>query len=297
MAEQTKKQATNTFTIVGTLKSVEYRNKEKMAEQVSARAVIESLIGGITKSFEVEFFSKAVTAAGAPNKLYAAYCDLEKNIGKKIKVNGELRENRYYSATKESVVSTNTLSGRFINYNPSDSDTATFEFQGFVVRELSEKTNKDGEVYQYNLSIGQEGFKENSLNVITFNVDVNPESSGIVSYIRDNYTSGSSVIVIGELDFQNKTTTKEISQEGGFGGPIVREYTNTYRNYFVTQGTAPISPSEDKALYNDEKIAALIEAYKANDVKLQEDAKEDTKAAPAQSAPAPAAKKRTGSLI
>lgn len=298
MAE--KKNLTNTFTVVGHLKSVEFRNQEKQAEQVSARAVIESEIEGRTKEYEIEFFSKAVTNAGAPNKLYAAYIDLGKNIGKKIKVNGEFRENRYYSSTKGAVVSTNVLSGRFINYDVKDADSATFEFQGFVIKELTEKQNKNNEVYQYNIGIAQEGYKENSLTVINFNVSTEPESADVVNTIRDQYTIGASVTVVGDLDFYTETTTSEINQEGSFGKPIVREYTNTYRNYFITGGFAPFLPDDEKAFYNDEKIAALVQAYKANDVELEKAGKEkENTVTPAQST-TPAAKpapKRTGSLI
>ena len=298
MAE--KKNLTNTFTVVGHLKSVEYRNKEKLAEQVSAKATIESEIGGQTKEYEIEFFSKATTAAGAPNKLYATYVDLEKNIGKKIKVTGEFRENRYYSSTKEAVISVNVLSGRFINYDVKDADTATFEFQGFVIKELTEKTNKDGEIYQYNIGIAQEGYKENSLTVINFNVSTEPESSEIVNVIRDQYTIGNSVTITGDLDFYSETTTSEINQEGGFGKPIVREYTNTYRNYFITGGLAPFSPDDEKAFYNDEKIATLVQAYKAHDVELEKEAKEKENTTTPTQSTTPAAKpaaKRTGSLI
>lgn len=297
MAE--KKNLTNTFTVVGHLKSVELRNKDKLAEQVSARAIVESEIGGQTKEYEIEFFSKATTSAGAPNKLYAAYVDLEKNIGKKIKVSGEFRENRYYSSTKEAVVSVNVLSGRFINYDVKDADSATFEFQGFVIKELTEKQNKNGEVYQYNIGIAQEGYKENSLTVINFNVSPEPECAEIVNVIRDQYTVGASVTITGDLDFHTEVSTSEISQEGGFGKPIVREYTNTYRNYFITGGLAPFSPDDEKAFYNDEKIATLVQAYKANDVELEKAATEKANTVtPNQSTPAakPAAK-RTGSLI
>ena len=298
MAE--KKNLTNSFTVVGHLKSVEYRNKDKQAEQVSAKATIESEIGGQTKEYDIEFFSKAVTAAGTPNKLYAAYIDLEKNIGKKIKVSGEFRENRYYSSTKEAVVSTNVLSGRFINYDVKDADSATFEFQGFVIKELTEKTNKDEEIYQYNIGIAQEGYKENTLTVINFNVSTEPESAEIVNVIRDQYALGCSVTITGDLDFYTKTTTSEINQEGGFGKPIVREYTNTYRNYFITGGSAPTSPDDEKAFYNEEKIATLAQAYKAHDVELEKEAKEKENTTTPTQSTTPAAKsavKRTGSLI
>lgn len=295
-----KKTLTNTFTVVGHLKEVEYRNPDKQAEQVSARATIESEINGQTKEYEVEFFSKAVTSQGTPNKLYAAYIDLGKNIGKKIKVSGEFRENRYYSATRETVVGVNTLSGRFINYDIKDADAATFEFQGFVIKELSEKQNKEGEIYQYNIGIAQEGYKENTLTVINFNVSTDPESSDIVNSIRDQYSLGASVTITGELDFHTEVTTSEINNEGGFGKPIVREYTNTYRNYYITGGSAPFLPDDEKAFYNDEQIAALVAAYKAHDVELTKEASEKTdssnKTTTTTSAVKPATKK-TASLI
>ena len=262
-------------------------------------ATIESVIRGKTNSFDVDFFAKAVTANGAPNKLYAAYKDLKKNIGKKVEVTGEFRENRYFSSQKETVVGTNVLSGRFVKTVQGKDDMSKFEFEGFVVKELSEKTRQNGEVYQYTFSLGQEGYKENSLNVIMFNIETSPESNGIVSYVRENYLTGSSVFICGELDFHSETSTVEVNQVGGFGGPIVREYTNKYRNYYVTQGSAPIQPEEEKAYYNNEKIAAMVEAYKAYDVELEKAAKDKAAGTSTEKTTpvAPAQKKRTGSLI
>ena len=294
-----KKELKNYFVVVGRLKAVNFRNEEKKAEQVSARATIESEIEGKTLTFEIDFFSKAVTNAGAPNKLYAAYCDLPNHIGQKIKVTGDFRENRYYDVTKEVIVGSNLLNGRFINYDTQDTDSASFEFQGFIVQGLVEKINKNNEVYGYTISIGQEGYKENSLTVIKFNVEATPENSGNIDYIRENYLPGYSVTVFGKLDFHTEVTTQEIG-EGGFGGPIVREFKNTYRNFYITKGTTPFSPDEDKAFYNDDKIAVLVNSYKSRDVELEKEAKEKNvtpTSTPTSSVSTPAPKKRTGSLI
>lgn len=294
MAE--KQKLSNSFTIIGTLKGVEFKNKDKLAEYVSAIATIDSNIGGVTNNFSVEFFAKAVTNDGKPSKLYSSYKDMEKNIGKRIKVDGELRENRYYNAQRETIVGSNVLSGKFVNFNPTDDDVAKFEFAGFIATELKEKTNKDGEVYSYTIGIGQEGYKENTLNVIQFNIEASPECSNIVSYVRDNYLTGTSVLVTGELDSHVEKTAVTVN-EGGFGGPIVREYSSVRKNFFITQGSAPILA--DKAYYDDNKIAAMVQNYKAHDVEIEKAAKDRAEgiATPAASPAAPTTKKRTGSLI
>ena len=81
-----------------------------------------------------------------------------------------------------------------------------------------------------------------------------------------------------------------------------RTHTQTrpeYRNYFITGGLAPFSPDDEKAFYNDEKIATLVQAYKANDVELEKAASEkENTTTPTQSTPAkPSTPKKTASLI
>ena len=68
----------------------------------------------------------------------------------------------------------------------------------------------------------------------------------------------------------------------------------------ITKGTTPFSPDEDKAFYNDDKIAALVNSYKSRDVELEKEAKEKNvtpTSTPTSPVSAPAPKKRTGSLI
>ena len=257
---------TNTFKIVGRLLSANVRTgnrKDNGNGYISVDVTMSSVIGGKTKEFEVNFFTNELTADKKPSQLYASYAKLPEMVNKKIEVSGEIRENRYYSSNLGQLISTQQLSGRWVRgVAETSADEATYELGGFVVKTILERQNKEGEIYRYDLTIGQSNFSGTSMSMFTLHV--NPNDREIIAGV-DAYNAGDTIWVKGVLDFSVEQVTSKVAHEGGFGEPVTRVYTNRQKNFYITGGSAPI---DNETTYSPETIKALIDAYKAHDVEL-----------------------------
>lgn len=270
---------TNTFKVVGRLLSqdLEIKHRRDNGEAfISGRATISAELSGAKNEFEVSFYANQKTADGKESSLFASYSKIKDLIGKKVEVTGSIAESRFWSTSGNQMVSSQQLNGRFIRgVAESTADEGSFELGGFVVKGLTEKTNKNNEVYRYDLSLGQANYRGDSMSCYT--VHINPADREIVSGVR-NYEVGQTVRVNGDLRFIVTETRSERKNEGGFGEPVVRVYTNKQRNFFVTGGTAAIRDVE-QGMYSSDVIRSLIAAYKARDVELSAKAKDSSQEA------------------
>lgn len=285
----------NSFKVVGKLAEVTIKTDNRKSDgvgYVSATATVVANLDGRDNEFEISFYSSALTADGKENQLYKSYVKMEDLKGKKVEVNGDIRENRFYSTRNEQMGSSQILSGRFIRGTAeSTADCATFEFGGFVARELTEKKNKAGEVYRYDLSLGQANYKGDMASIFTFHVD--PVDANIVKGAQ-GYAAGQTVKIVGNLRFIVETVEAVVNNEGGFGDPITKVYTNKQKNFFIKSGSAAL-PSGQDGYYDKETISALLSAYKAHDVELTAAAKNKGEEKPVSEKPAMTA--RQTSLI
>lgn len=276
---------TNLITIVGRLVSCDMKpgnRKSDGAGYVSGKATVISNIGGVDNEFEINFTTSQTTKDGKESQLYLSYMKMPELIGKKVEISGELRESRFYSSKQEQMVSGLQLSGRFVKgVAETTTDVAKFEFAGFVIEELKERLTKNNEVYRYDISLGQSNYSGTGMSKITLNV--NPADVEIVRGVK-GYQVGQTVRVKGNLNFLVKTVTLEAKNEGGFGEAIVRTYTNKIHNFFITGGSAPITDVANGS-YPMDVIKTLIAAYKANDVKLMDAAKNTSNHVAVESAP------------
>lgn len=267
---------TNTFKIVGKLVSQNLKTgnrKDNGAGFISGKAVVVSNLGGKDCEFEVSFFANQSTQNGKDNQLYVSYSKMSELIGKKVEITGDIRENRFYSARTNEMVSAQQLSGRFIRgVAETSADEGSFEVGGFVVESLKEKRNKNNEIYRYDLALGQSNYSGTNMSRLVFHI--NPSDVEIVKGVSA-YQVGQTVSVYGDLRFYVETITTEKANEGGFGAPVVRTYVNRQHNYFITGGTAAIVAA-DKGMYPSDIIRNLVSAYKARDVELSSKAKESS---------------------
>ena len=145
MTNENKLERKNSFNIVGTLKDAKIRggvNAKNGQEYVSVNAVIESVIGGKTNEYEVEYFANKLTKDGKESQLFVNYSKMPDMIGKKISTSGELRENMFWSTKTNQISSSQRLSGRFVRLAADNTpDAGTFELGGFIARSISEKKN------------------------------------------------------------------------------------------------------------------------------------------------------------
>lgn len=247
---------------------------------ISVNATIQSEIKGKTNTFEVDFYAREMTKDNKVNKLYTTYSEIEDFLNKKVQVSGELTENRFWSSNAGQLVSAQKINGKFIKGElETTADAATFTIGGFVVKELVEKTNKNNEVYRYDLSIGQANYNNTSMNVFVLHVD--PADTEIVRGVK-TYQAGMTVQVKGNLCFTSEQVTV-VDENSGFGEEISRVYTNKQKNYFITGGSNPIK-GEESGQYSMDLIQSLIAAYKQKDVELQSGASAQEAKKPAEKA-------------
>lgn len=268
--EETKLQNTNTFKVVGRLLSADVKEgiSKSGSAYVSATATVQSVIGGVNNEFEIDFYSSKTTSAGKESNLAKSYLKMNELIGKKVEITGSLRENRYFSKNLNQIISAQELAGRFVKgVAETTVDDARWEIGGFVAKTLNERKNKKGEVYRYDVSVAQTNYSGTNLSMYTLHVD--PSRREIIKGV-ENYNVGDTIRLNGVLNFLVETKTTEVNNDGGFGDPVVRTYTNRQKNFYIEGGSAPIT---DNSKYDGQTIHDLIDGYKARDVELSSDAK------------------------
>jgi len=263
----------NTFKVVGKLVSQDLKvgqRKDGKGGFISGNAVVVANLDGRDNEFEISFFTNQSTKDGKESQLFTSYSKLADLVGKKIEVTGDIRESRFWSSNASQMVSSQKLSGRFVRgVSETTADEGSFELGGFVVDVLKEKANKDGDIYRYDLTLGQANYKGD--NMSRFVVHVNPADIEIKKGV-EQYNVGQTVEVYGNLRFIVSKTEVEQKNEGGFGTPIIRTYVNKQHNFFITGGTAAIVDAA-KGMYPSEVIRTLVGAYKARDTELMNAAK------------------------
>lgn len=287
----------NSIKIVGKLTDAQAttgNRKDNGQGYISVDATIESVINGVTNEYKVNFYASQLTKDNKPSKLYESYSKLPEMIGRKVEVDGEIRENRYWSANLNQLISTQLLAGKFVKgVVESAVDTATFVIGGFLVKTPVEKRNKKDEVYRYDVTLGQSNYAGNGMSMITLHI--NPNDRQVVSGVESLYNVGDTVQFTGSLVFKTEIVTVE-DENTAFGAPVTKTYTNRQSNFYIEGGSNPIA--DDRA-YSSDVVSTLINAYKAHDVELQNAAV--SKAPAANTAPvsnaAPTVTKRQTSLI
>lgn len=268
---ETKFQNKNEFKVVGRLTKATLKTGKSTRtgqEYVSATAVVVSNVNGVDNEYEITFFANQMTADNKVSALFTSYSKMPELEGKKVEIKGTLRENRFFSSSLNQIVSTQELSGRFIQGVPESAvDEGSWLISGFIAKSLVEKTNKNGEVYRYDLTVAQTNYDGKSLSMYTLHI--NPIHRNIVAAL-EKYEVGQTLRLNGSLNFKTEVVTVEDKNEGGFGGPVYKTYTNRQKNYFIEQGSAPIV---DETKYDSMTISDLISAYKAKDVELMEKGK------------------------
>jgi hypothetical protein len=249
---------TNTFKVVGRLLNTDVRTgtlKSNGQEYISIDVTVQSTIGGKNNEFEISLFANKLTKDGKPSQLYTSYSKLPELVNKKVEISGDIRENRYFSSNLNQIISTQQLNGRWVRgVADSSADEATYELGGFIVKSLVERQNKAGEVYRYDLTIAQSNYAGNGLSRYTLHVD--PSRRDILAGV-EGYNVGDTVRLNGSLNFTVETVTAASNNDGGFGEPVTRTYTNRQRSFFIEGGSAPI---QDDTAYDNVTIKTLIDA-------------------------------------
>ena len=237
----------------------------------SVDATVSCMLNGQTNVFEINFYSKEMTAKNEVSKLYTSYTKMPELKGRKVEISAEISENRFWSANLGQIASSQKLVGKFIKgVLETEADKALFEVGGFIAKELVEKVNKNNEIYRYDLVLGQANYNNTGMRGITLNIA--PTDRELVAGAK-TYATGMTVFVKGRLESIEQQVTVE-DENSGFGEKIVRVYTNKLKGFYITGGSKPITDPE-KGAYDMATIKGLIDAYKAKDIELMNAAATD----------------------
>lgn len=264
----------NTIKIVGKLTDAQVtigNRKDNGQEYASVDATVVSDINGVSNEYKVNFYTSKMTKDGKVSKLYESYTKLPDLINHKVQIDGDIRENRYWSTKTNQLVSTQILNGKFVKgVVESTADEASFVIGGVLMKTPVERKNKKEEVYRYDISVGQSNYKGDNMTMITLHVD--PARREIISGIENTYQVGDTVQFTGSLVFKVETVTVE-DNNNAFGAPVIKTYTNRQSNFYIEGGSNPIT---DERAYTQEVITQLVSAYKAKDVEIQNAASSKT---------------------
>lgn len=279
----------NDIFIIGTLVDVktDVRTSSENKKYISGKLSIKVVADGVENIIDVSIFSFEKTKDGADSKMFKSYCGLDSLIGKRVRVTGSLGEGSIVDEQSGDVRHFNQINARFVNaaYASDTEDKATFEYAGFVVRELYERKDREDNLLGYRIDVAQANYDDTNCIVLRF--DVHKDDVKKAETISTHYIVGSTVEFSGVLTSVTTTETKTV--EADFGDPIVKTFAKTEKAYTIVSGNLPLDENNDNA-YNDATRRALVAAYKQADVAKVEKARSSaTASAPADNSAAAAA--------
>lgn len=256
----------NEVFIIGTLVDIktDVRTSSENKKYISGKLSIKVVADGVENVIDVSIFSFEKTKDGADSKMFKSYCGLDSLLGKRVRVNGSLGEGSIVDEQSGDVRHFNQINARFINaaYASDTEDKATFEYSGFVVRELYERKDREDNLLGYRIDVAQATYNDDNCIVVRF--DVNKDDIKKAETISTYYTVGSTVEFSGILT--SVTTTETRTVEADFGEPMTKTFAKTEKGYVIVSGNLPIDENNENA-YNDATRRMLVAAYKEADTK------------------------------
>lgn len=269
-----------------------YTNKKTgaPAEAISTTIVVKCMINEEENVFALSAFCNKINNDGSTNKNYNKLVNVKELVGRRVVISGaRLVGDRFWSKQNEQLVPAQKFDFSMIR-EASDKETedkAEFEFSGFVVRELAEKCDAEGNLLYYQMTIGQATYKEDNMFMLDFIVE--KDNVAAAKAIENAYPQFATVSIHGVC--RNIVTTTTVQEESLFGEPIVKVYTRNDKKLVITGGDQPITGEGE---YTEDHITALNKAYVAEGEAIKAKAKnaDNTASAPATtSAPKPVNKK------
>lgn len=278
---------TNNGYFVGTLveikdfKELTYGAENK--EAVTATIVVKSVLGegenAVESLTELRNFTSKYTKDGKQNKNYDKILNIKEFLNKRVVIAGaQIVGERFWAKNTNQLVPSTKFNFNLIRLaKDSEVDKAEFEYGGFVYKELTEKTDADGNVLHYVISIAQANYNENNMQVVEFVVE--KDNLAAVKAIQNAYTQGSTVQISGICS--NIVTQITKTEEAMFGDPITKVFTRTDKKLIITSGQPVV---EGEGEYTVEAIKSLVDAYTREGIEIKDKAMNDSNAQTAQEA-------------
>lgn len=294
---------TNNCYFVGTLvevkdhKELTYgpENKEAVAATIVLKCVLGEGDNATESVVELRNFTSKLTKDGKINKNYDKIVNINDLLGKRVVIAGaQINGERFWATNTSQLVNSIKFNFNMIRAAKADEteDKAEFEYAGFVYKELYERTDADGNVQHYVISIAQANYHENNMQVVDFVVDKN--NIAAVKAIQQYYTQGATVSISGVCSNIVTQTTK--TEEAMFGDPIVKVFTKTDKKLILVSGKPVI---EGEGEYSVEAIKTLVDAYTKEGIEIKNKSTNDSNVQTAQTATksAPSKKSALAGLI
>lgn len=245
--------------------------------------IVSSINADTEYTYDLNVFQYKLDTNGKVNKPYSQLMDVINEVVKvddRVRVSAGFTMSKFKDEGRDVLVEANRLSFRFISpaTDKDVADKAEFEVGGFVYAGLTDKQDKDGNVYIKELQIMQTNYAKSADKVrpVLLKVHVSPEDHAKAAAIEGAYQRGATVKVTGDLEFITTEYTKE--EEVMFGEPIVRTYYNTQKVVRITSGS-PVYTEPGKA-YTSDDMKFLMDKYQADsDVIMNGGSKATTKTA------------------
>jgi hypothetical protein len=209
--------------------------------------------------FSLSAFCNKINNDGSTNKNYNKLVNIKELVGRRVVISGaRLVGDRFWSKQNNQLVPAQKFDFSMIREasDKENEDKAEFEFSGFVVRELAEKTDAEGNLLYYQMTIGQATYKEDNMFMLDFIVE--KDNVAAARAIENAYPQFATVSIHGVC--RNIVTTTTVQEESLFGEPIVKVYTRNDKKLVITGGDQPITGEGE---YTEEHITALNKAYVA----------------------------------
>lgn len=264
------KQKINKVMVIGTLTEVDtqVRTTADGRKWIGGKIVVKVNQNEVESLVELRVLAFEATKNGGINKLYTSYTQLEGNLNKRVKCVAELREDSFVQADG-SLRKYNAIYLKFINLAKNDEeDSATFEYSGFVTKEIYERLDSEDKLLGYRIEVAQSNYNDTNIQVLRF--DIAAEDAEIYQAIAVNYLPGTTVNFSGSIKYVSHTEMR--TREQAFGASIVEPRVISEKVYRITGGNVPFAP-DDPTAYTAEEINQLIVAYKAADAEKIEKAK------------------------
>lgn len=269
---------TNNCYIIGTLVEVkdfrELTYGEDNREALSATIVVKSQLGEGDENaslIELRTFCSKLTKAGTVNKNYNTILHIKDLLNQRVVISSAtINGDRFWASNTNQLVPVTRYNFNIIRPASATQkdDKAEFSFGGFVYRELSPRTDEDGNVLYYQISIAQANYKENNMHVVDFVID--KDNQAAIKAIEKMYEQGSTVEISGIC--KNVVTTSVVKEEVAFGDPVEKTFTKTDKKLIITSGQSPV---QGEGEYTIEAIKALNDAYTKEGIAIKDKATSD----------------------
>lgn len=253
----------NKVRIIGTLAKADTKEitSKNGGQYISVEAQVEE--GGNT--FDVRFFAGRTKADNTDNPMYDQYNSIQYKIGSRVNILGSLEENPWYDAKNKQVKTSVRINGRFISdATIAENDTATFEVSGFILSALTEKKDKNGVAYRYDINVAVPNYNASKIQNITLNTSVAPAPGTTDIYYAADIIEALSNLKVGqsvklEGDLISIVTTQTVEEKHGFGKPTYKTFTNVNKRFNITAGDPDVENPIDMAT-----VKELVSGYKAS---------------------------------